>query len=189
MYDSEYIAVRLWRHLPVIVRAVLTGGAAAPAGALPWSFLVPANVKHWPARTSASRRILSRANSLPPGVRGPALLAGIPGNRFGRPSSADHEPPCHASPPTESGCAADSHGDGPCLDYYGEPAHPADGSGCFVLAGCRGVSRYAGRDPLGIDGTEKCGICPSYPAQPDPECGKLMTIDCYRVHRCFDSRN
>ena len=30
----------LWRRLPVIVRAVLAGGAVAAAGILPWAFFV-----------------------------------------------------------------------------------------------------------------------------------------------------
>ena len=38
---------RLWHHLPVIVRAVLTGLIITAAGTTPWAFLVSLNLKHW----------------------------------------------------------------------------------------------------------------------------------------------
>ena len=36
----------LWRRLPVIIRAGLTGLAAATAGTLPWALLVSLNAKY-----------------------------------------------------------------------------------------------------------------------------------------------
>jgi membrane protease YdiL (CAAX protease family) len=95
----------LWRRLPVIVRAVLTGMALATVGTIPWSLLAAANLKHvpsvpwgpilavpflwlfwrfargagWPRSTAEARRTLLRANRLPGDVWGSALLAGILG--------------------------------------------------------------------------------------------------------------
>ena len=87
-------------------RAVLTGLAAAAAGSLPWAVLVSANARHqstlpwavplmamylwlywlylvqgkgWPRSTAEARRRNARANPLPPGAWGPALLAGLLG--------------------------------------------------------------------------------------------------------------
>ena len=39
----------LWKRLPVIARAVLSGFAAAAAGTLPWAGLAALNLKYWPA--------------------------------------------------------------------------------------------------------------------------------------------
>jgi hypothetical protein len=40
---------RHWPRLPLVVRAVLLGLAAAAAGTLPWAALVSANTRHLPA--------------------------------------------------------------------------------------------------------------------------------------------
>jgi membrane protease YdiL (CAAX protease family) len=95
----------LWLRVPVLVRAVLSGIAAAMAGTVPWAILVSANTRHlsvlpwavplmagylwlywryargdgWPQSTAAARRTDSRANRLPDDVWGPALLAGVLG--------------------------------------------------------------------------------------------------------------
>lgn len=95
----------LWLRVPVVVRAVLSGLAAAMAGTIPWAILVSANTRHlsglpwavpimagylwlywryargdgWPRSTAAARRTNSRANRLPDDVWGPALLAGVLG--------------------------------------------------------------------------------------------------------------
>ena len=95
----------LWVRLPVLVRAVVTGLAVATAGTLPWAAVVAANIRYepalpwavpimavylwlfwryvrgegWPRSTAAARRAGSRANSLPPELWGPALLAGVLG--------------------------------------------------------------------------------------------------------------
>lgn len=92
----------LWRRLPVIVRAVLTGSVLAGAGTLPWSLLVKTNLRFfssvpwavlltipylwlfwryaegagWPRSTAEVRRTNLRANRLSGDVWGPALLAG-----------------------------------------------------------------------------------------------------------------
>ena len=95
----------LWRRLPVLVQAVITGLAVATAGTVPWAALVAANIKHepalpwavpimaaylwffwryvrgegWPQSTAAARRASSRANGLVADLWGPALLAGVLG--------------------------------------------------------------------------------------------------------------
>ena len=95
----------LWRRLPVVVKAVLTGAMVAAAGTLPWAALVALNTKHgsslpwavppmalylwffwryvrgagWPRSTAAARRDKSRANPVSEGVLGMALLAGVVG--------------------------------------------------------------------------------------------------------------
>jgi len=95
----------IWQRLPVIVRAVLTGGVVAIAGTTPWALLVSANSKHWsavpwavpptalylwlfwryvrgngwPRSTAEARRINCRANRLSEEVWGAALFAGILG--------------------------------------------------------------------------------------------------------------
>lgn len=95
----------LWVRLPVLVQAVLSGLAVATAGTIPWTTLVSANIKHqpglpwavpimavylwlfwryvrgegWPQSTATARRARSRANGLPAGLWGPALLAGLLG--------------------------------------------------------------------------------------------------------------
>lgn len=96
------IVLSLWRRLPVLVRAVLTGGALAVVGTTPWAILVALNSRHWPAvpwavpptalylwlfwryvrgegwpgSTSEARRVNGRANPLPGEVWGAALFAG-----------------------------------------------------------------------------------------------------------------
>lgn len=103
--EEANTAIRLWRRLPVIVRAVLTGGIVAAAGTTPWALLVSANTKHWsavpwavlpsgfylwlfwryvrgkgwPQSTADSRRTCCRANRIPGDVWGAALLAGVLG--------------------------------------------------------------------------------------------------------------
>jgi hypothetical protein len=96
----------LWLRLPLVGRAVLIGVAAAAAGTLPWAALVSANTRHqstlpwavplmamylwfywrylvrgtgWPRSTAEARRRNARANALPPGAWGPALVAGALG--------------------------------------------------------------------------------------------------------------
>ena len=96
----------IWRRLPVVVRAVLTGVAAAVAGTVPWALLVSANTRHlsvlpwavpimagylllywryvargwgWPRSTAEARRLNARANALHGDVWGVALLAGMLG--------------------------------------------------------------------------------------------------------------
>ena len=92
-------------RIPVLVRAVITGIAAAAAGSVPWAVLMSANAKHqaavpwavpimavylwvywryvrgdwWPRSTAAARQANSRANPVPEGLWGSALLAGILG--------------------------------------------------------------------------------------------------------------
>jgi len=99
--DSSTV-LALWRRLPVVVRAVLTGLVAATAGTTPWAVLVSANSKHWsaipwavpptalyvwlywryvrgagwPRSTAEARRTNSRANPLSEEVWGMALFAG-----------------------------------------------------------------------------------------------------------------
>lgn len=101
MSDSSTV-LALWRRLPVVVRAVLTGLVAATAGTTPWAVLVSANSKHWsaipwavpptalyvwlywryvrgagwPRSTAEARRTNSRANPLSEEVWGMALFAG-----------------------------------------------------------------------------------------------------------------
>lgn len=98
-------AIGLWLRVPVLVRAVLAGLAAAIAGTMPWAILLSANTRHlstlpwavpimagylwlywryargdgWPQSTAAVRRANSRANRLPEDLWGLALLAGILG--------------------------------------------------------------------------------------------------------------
>lgn len=95
----------LWKRLPVIVRAILTGSLAAAAGTVPWAYLVSANTRHWsvvpwavpltalylwfwwkyvrgswwPASTADARRVNCRANRLTDEVWGMAMFAGISG--------------------------------------------------------------------------------------------------------------
>jgi len=94
-----------WCHLPVAVRAVITGVIITAVGTLPWAFLVQLNIDHfpsvpwsvvpasvylwffwkyingagWPRSTSATRKKIARANSLSSEVWGMAILAGILG--------------------------------------------------------------------------------------------------------------
>lgn len=94
--------VSLWRHLPAIVRGVITGLAVARAGTTPWAILVNTNAKHlptipwavvpmafylwlfwlyirgagWPIPTADARRTSCRANPLPEDVWLLSLFAG-----------------------------------------------------------------------------------------------------------------
>jgi hypothetical protein len=99
-------AVELWRRLPVVVRAVLAGGAAAAVGTVPWARLVSTNVRHgsalpwavpimavylvlywrylvrgkgWPQSTADARRVNARANVPLDDAWGAALFAGLLG--------------------------------------------------------------------------------------------------------------
>lgn len=96
----------LWRRLPVVVRAVLAGGAAAAVGTLPWASLVSSNSRYgsalpwavpimaaylvlywrylargrgWPQSTADTRRANARANAPHADAWGAALLAGMLG--------------------------------------------------------------------------------------------------------------
>jgi membrane protease YdiL (CAAX protease family) len=95
----------LWRRLPVVVRALVTGLVLLVAGTLPWASLVALNIKYgsavpwavapaalylwlywrfvrgagWPRSTAEVRRTLARANRLSPEVWGIALMAGVVG--------------------------------------------------------------------------------------------------------------
>lgn len=100
------VIVEIWRRLPVVMRAVLAGVAAAAAGTVPWAGLVSANTRHgsalpwavplmaaylllywrylargwgWPPSTADVRRANARANPLHPEAWGTALLAGMLG--------------------------------------------------------------------------------------------------------------
>ena len=100
------MGLALWRRLPVLVQAIVTGAAVATAGTVPWALLAGTNLKHkssvpwavpimavylwlfwryavrgegWPLSTAVARRRDSRANSVPPDLWGPALFAGILG--------------------------------------------------------------------------------------------------------------
>jgi membrane protease YdiL (CAAX protease family) len=92
----------LWRCLPVLLRAVLTGSALAGVGTTPWAVLAALNAKHgavvpwavlptalylwffwkyvrgagWPRSTAPARRERCRANRLSDELWGAALLAG-----------------------------------------------------------------------------------------------------------------
>ncbi len=95
-----------WSRLPVVVRALVIGVAAAGAGTIPWAALMSANTQHqsaipwaapimalylwvywrylvrgsgWPQSTADARRMNARANALPHETWGPALLAGLLG--------------------------------------------------------------------------------------------------------------
>ena len=93
------------QRLPVIIRAILTGGSVAAFGTLTWALLVKANIEFfpnvpwslipaalflwifwrylrgewWPASTSEARKRNLRANPLSGDVWGSAILAGIVG--------------------------------------------------------------------------------------------------------------
>ncbi|MDP4261829.1 MAG: type II CAAX endopeptidase family protein [Bacteroidota bacterium] len=94
-----------WKRLPLIVRAILTGGIAAAVGTFTWSLLVQANLKilpgvpwsifpasfflwifwrylqgkGWPRSTSEIRKTNLRANRLSGDVWASAIFAGILG--------------------------------------------------------------------------------------------------------------
>ena len=96
------IVVALWRRLPVVLRASVTGLLVAIAGTGPWALLVAANLKHgsavpwavlptalylwlfwlyargagWPRATAEARGTGSRVHRLSDDVWGTALLAG-----------------------------------------------------------------------------------------------------------------
>ena len=95
----------LWRRLPIIVRAILSGSVLATVGTLPWALLSEANLKFlpavpwsvplmalylwlfwryargegWPRSTAEIRKKNLRANSLSADVWGWAIFAGILG--------------------------------------------------------------------------------------------------------------
>jgi membrane protease YdiL (CAAX protease family) len=96
----------LWRRVPVLVQAVLTGVAAGAAGTLPWAGLGSMNLRHgsalpwavpvmaaylvlywrylvrgrgWPQSTADARRANARANAPHGDAWGAALLAGMLG--------------------------------------------------------------------------------------------------------------
>jgi membrane protease YdiL (CAAX protease family) len=97
--------IALWRRLPVIARAALTGGLVATLGTLPWALLVSLNVKYWsgvpwavpptavylwffwryvrgagwPRSTAEARRTLARANAVPDDMWGLSIFAGLLG--------------------------------------------------------------------------------------------------------------
>jgi membrane protease YdiL (CAAX protease family) len=97
--------IALWRRLPVIVRAALTGGLVATLGTLPWALLVSLNIRYgsavpwavpptalylwlfwryvrgawWPRSTAETRRTLARANPVPDEMWGLAIFAGLLG--------------------------------------------------------------------------------------------------------------
>jgi membrane protease YdiL (CAAX protease family) len=99
------ILLSSWQRLPVIVRAVLSGSAAAAAGTLPWAFLAGANLRFfssvpwavppaalylwlfwryvrgegWPRSTAETRRTNLRAHALSSDVWGWALFSGLIG--------------------------------------------------------------------------------------------------------------
>jgi membrane protease YdiL (CAAX protease family) len=92
-------------RIPTFVRAIVSGGALAAAGTLPWAALASLNLKHassvpwavppaalwlwlfwrwtnghgWPRSSGPARRALTRATSLSGDVWGAALLAGLVG--------------------------------------------------------------------------------------------------------------
>src|SRR5262245_33453936 len=97
---------RLWRSLPVLPRAVITGLAVGAAGTVPWAALVSFNIRYlsavpwavpvmagylwwfwwyfvngsgWPRSTAVWRRSAARANRLPDEAWMPALFAGMLG--------------------------------------------------------------------------------------------------------------
>ena len=94
--------IALWHRLPVIIRAVFTGGLVAALGTVPWALLVSLNIKHWPAipwavpptalylwlfwryavrgtgwpgATADARRACARANPVPDEMWGLAIVA------------------------------------------------------------------------------------------------------------------
>lgn len=95
----------LWRQLPILVRAVISGLALAVAGTTPWALLSWANLRYlpalpwsvpptllwlwlfwryargegWPRSTSEARRTNLRANHFSEDAWGAALLAGMLG--------------------------------------------------------------------------------------------------------------
>jgi membrane protease YdiL (CAAX protease family) len=99
------IILSLWRRLPIIVRAILSGSVLATVGTLPWALLSEANLKYlpkvpwsvplmavylwlfwrysrgegWPRATSEIRKKNLRANNLSADVWGWAIFAGILG--------------------------------------------------------------------------------------------------------------
>ncbi|MEO7501089.1 MAG: CPBP family intramembrane glutamic endopeptidase [Gemmatimonadaceae bacterium] len=97
--------MKYWAQLPVVVRAIISGGVMATVGTVPWGLLAGFNLKHMPSvpwavvpaalllwmfwryargdwrprSTSEARRKGLRANSLPGEVWGAAMLAGVVG--------------------------------------------------------------------------------------------------------------
>ncbi len=103
--DWDVALSALWSRLPVVVRAVLTGGLAAVLGTTPWALLISLNTQHWstvpwavaptalylwlywrylrgagwPRATAEARRTNSRVNALPADAWGLAIAAGLLG--------------------------------------------------------------------------------------------------------------
>lgn len=101
-------ALLMWKKIPVIIKAILTGLLVAALGTIPWSLLVSLNMKHgsalpwavpitavylwfywryvrgdyWPHANSGIRKKYCRANKLSDSIWGAALLAGITGLVF-----------------------------------------------------------------------------------------------------------
>jgi membrane protease YdiL (CAAX protease family) len=98
--------IALWHRVPVIIRAVLTGGLVAALGTVPWALLVSLNTKYWsgipwavpptalylwlfwryavrgagwPRATADARRACARANPVPDEMWGLAIVAGLLG--------------------------------------------------------------------------------------------------------------
>jgi hypothetical protein len=97
--------LRFWARLPVIVRAIISGGLMATAGTVPWGLLAGLNLRHmpsvpwalvpaalflwifwryaqgawWPRSTREARRKSLRANSLAGEVWGAAMVAVVVG--------------------------------------------------------------------------------------------------------------
>ena len=96
----------LWHRVPVIIRAILTGGLVAALGTLPWALLISLNIKYgsavpwavpptalylwlfwryavrgagWPRATADARRACARANPVPDEMWGLAIVAGLLG--------------------------------------------------------------------------------------------------------------
>jgi membrane protease YdiL (CAAX protease family) len=63
----------LWRRLPVLVQAIITGAAVATAGTLPWALLAGANLKH----KSSFRGYLQRPIERRHGAVIAILVAGV----------------------------------------------------------------------------------------------------------------
>jgi membrane protease YdiL (CAAX protease family) len=97
--------LKIWQHLPLVLRSVIIGSLMASAGTLPWAFLVSLNIKYlpvvpwailptaiylylywqfaqgksWPLSTAGIRKIFCRANPLSADIWGAAILAGVLG--------------------------------------------------------------------------------------------------------------
>lgn len=102
MYELN-VLINAWRHVPVALRAVVTGAIVAAAATYPWAWLAAANMRHlpvvpwgpivmlaylwcfwqyvtgrgWPASTAAARRRLARVRPVSSSAFGMAIIAGI----------------------------------------------------------------------------------------------------------------